>query len=190
MLSKNNKKLILTNIAMRKTLISMLLLLTAPTVNAQSVPMMETGGRLMPDEWIDKDTGYRVVKLTRRPGSNASFYFHNNPFVGNEMLFSGSDVAHEGNDMIHGGGPKRRTQMYAVDLNTLKIRQVTNEPFNVSTEIVCPATHEIFYQHRDSVFALNTDNPKIRNYFYGECFFLASLLVLRFRGRSLCSAGM
>ncbi len=147
---------------MRKTLISMLLFLTAMSMSAQNVPTMETGGGPMPDEWIDKDTGFRVVKLTRRPGSNSSFYFHNNPFIGNEMLFKGSDVAHAGNDMIHGGGPQRRTQMYAVDLQSLKIRQVTNEPFNVSTEIVCPATHEIFYQHRDSVFALNTDNLKRR----------------------------
>jgi oligogalacturonide lyase len=44
---------------------------------------METGGRPMPNEWIDKDTGHRVVKLTRRAGRNSSFYFHNNPFIGN-----------------------------------------------------------------------------------------------------------
>lgn len=44
-------------------------------IGANEVPVMETGGQPMPDEWIDKDTGHRVVKLTRRPGSNASFYF-------------------------------------------------------------------------------------------------------------------
>jgi len=53
----------------------------------------------MPDEWIDKDTGHRVIKLTRRGGSNASFYFHNNPFVADEMVFRGSDVEHAGNDL-------------------------------------------------------------------------------------------
>ena len=140
-----------------------LLLLGAVTMTmAQTIPTMETGGRTMPDEWIDKDTGHRVIKLTRRGGSNVSFYFHNNPFVADEMVFRGSDVEHAGNDMMHGAGPKRRTQMYAVNLKTLDIRQLTNEPYNVSTEIICPATHEIFYQHEDSVFALNIDNLRKR----------------------------
>src|SRR5688572_20245001 len=50
-------------------------------------PAMETGGQKMPDEWIDKSTGHRIIKLTRKEGSNYSFYFHNNPFVGNKMVF-------------------------------------------------------------------------------------------------------
>ncbi|HEU5168680.1 MAG TPA: hypothetical protein VFU29_24210, partial [Chitinophagaceae bacterium] len=43
---------------------------------------METGGKKMPNEWIDQSTGHKVIKLTRRDGNNMSFYFHNNPFVG------------------------------------------------------------------------------------------------------------
>lgn len=46
----------------------------------------------MPDEWIDKDTGHKVMRLTRRDGLNQSFYFHNNPFVGEEMIFCGGDT--------------------------------------------------------------------------------------------------
>ena len=126
------------------------------------VPVMETGGGPMPDEWIDKDTGHKVMKLTRRKGRNSSFYFHNNPFIGNEMVFKGGDVPFAGNDNFHGAGPRDRKQMYAVDLKTLKIRQLTNEPFNVSTEIVCPKTHEIFYQNGDTVIALNTDRLERR----------------------------
>ena len=46
------------------------------TVKAQEV--METGGKNMPDEWIDKDTGHKVIRLVRRPGTtNGSFYFNN-----------------------------------------------------------------------------------------------------------------
>ena len=74
------------------------------------VPVMETGGGPMPDEWIDKDTGHKVMKLTRRKGRNSSFYFHNNPFIGNEMVFKGGDVPFAGNDNFHGAGIRRRTK--------------------------------------------------------------------------------
>src|ERR1700752_2033594 len=62
--------------------------------NAQT--RIETGGQKMPDEWIDGSTGHKIIKLTRREGNNMSFYFHNNPFVGNKsdgyrMIFYGTD---------------------------------------------------------------------------------------------------
>src|SRR4030095_5233637 len=58
-------------------------------VHAQ--PVMETGGQTMPNEWIDKDTHHKVIKLTRLEGrSNLSFYFHNDPFIGNTMVFYSS----------------------------------------------------------------------------------------------------
>ena len=129
---------------------------------AAQIPTMETGGQVMPNEWIDKDTGHKVIKLTRREGRNSSFYFHNNPFIGNEMVFCGGNVPFAGNDNLHNAGPRDTRQMFAVDLGTLAIRQLTHEPFNVRTEIVCPRTHEIFYQHGDTVIALNTDRLQRR----------------------------
>ena len=142
---------------MKKFFLFALLLASIGAVG-QEIPVMETGGQQMPDEWIDKDTGHKVLKLTHRPGRNSSFYFHNNPFIGNEMVFCGGDKPFAGDDMSANSGNGDKMQMYAVDLKTLKIRQLTHEPFHVRTEIVCPATHEIFYQHSDTVFALNTDN--------------------------------
>lgn len=40
-----------------------------------------------PADWIDPDTGHRIVRLTREPGS-ASLYFHQNPFTpkGDKMI--------------------------------------------------------------------------------------------------------
>ncbi len=147
---------------MRKMTMTLLSLMISVSAMSQTVPTLETGGQPMPDEWIDKDTGHRVIKLTRRAGRNSSFYFHNNPFIGNEMIFRGGDRVYAGNDMVHNSGPADRVQMYAVDLQTLRIRQLTHEPFNVNTEIVCPKTREIFYQHGDTVFALNTDRLERR----------------------------
>jgi oligogalacturonide lyase len=80
-------------------------------VNAQ--PLLQTGGKKMPDEWIDQDTRHKVVRLSRKEGRNASFYFHNNPFIGNRMVFYSTD--------------QRGKQIYTVDLGTYKIEQVTNQ---------------------------------------------------------------
>jgi oligogalacturonide lyase len=61
-----------------------LLLVQYCCISVFSQPVLETGGQKMPDEWIDKDTRHKIIKLTRKEGSNYSFYFHNNPFVGNK----------------------------------------------------------------------------------------------------------
>ena len=63
----------------------------------QDIEQLETGSREpMPQEWIDQDTGYKIIRLSRRQGNNRSFYFHNNPFVpasgheNDKMVFYGS----------------------------------------------------------------------------------------------------
>ncbi len=130
--------------------IMMLMAISPLGVQAQTIPTLETGPN-MPDEWIDSATGHKVIKLTRREGDNSSFYFHNYPFVGDEMLFNGTKT--------RGGSDY---QVYAVNLKTLAIRQVTHEKQPVHTEIVSPKTHELFFQRGDSVFAASTDNGNTR----------------------------
>ena len=49
---------------------------------SMNVPVLETGRQQpMPFEWIDKDTNYKIIKLSRLEGGERSFYFHNNPFM-------------------------------------------------------------------------------------------------------------
>jgi hypothetical protein len=79
-------------------------------------PVMETGGQKMPTEWIDKDTKHKVVKLSAGlRGNSLSFYFHNNPFIGNEMIFfnNSNQVAADVTDM-------RRDSATASTLTTSK----------------------------------------------------------------------
>src|SRR5947208_130043 len=38
------------------------------------------GSKEIPREWIDPDTGHRVIRLSDEPGS-ASLYFHQNPYT-------------------------------------------------------------------------------------------------------------
>lgn len=140
-----------------KNQIIILIVLSVINISGFAQPVMRTGGQPMPDEWIDKDTGHKVIKLARREGTNMSFYFHNNPFVDNKMIFvggdkfKGKDIA--GREIYNFDG--RNLQMYWVDLTTFNVEQLTHENYPVRTEIVCAKTHEIFYQKKDSVFALN-----------------------------------
>ena len=45
-----------------------------------------------PREWIDPDTGHRVIRLSDEPGS-ASLYFHQNPYTpdGQKLIITTPD---------------------------------------------------------------------------------------------------
>src|SRR5262245_24094892 len=45
-----------------------------------TVPRMTEAQNAIPREWIDKDTGHRVIRLSDEPGS-ASLYFHQNAYT-------------------------------------------------------------------------------------------------------------
>src|SRR5580658_5778187 len=68
---------------------------------------INNNGAPPPKEWIDKDTGHRVIRLSDEPGSS-SLYFHQNAFSpdGKEMFFTSP------------------TGIYQVDLTTHKIDQI------------------------------------------------------------------
>src|SRR6187401_3863568 len=86
-----------------KTMIYIIRLLTSLIFSSISLsvfaqPLVETGGQKMPNEWIDRSTGHKIIKLTRREGNNMSFYFHNNPFAGSKMIFYGTDYLNTANN--------------------------------------------------------------------------------------------
>ena len=113
-------------------------------------PLMETGGQKMPAEWIDKDTRHKIVKLSSGlEGNSLSFYFHNNPFIGNEMIFynSSRQDAAEVTDMKKEETKNENVnnkQVYSIDLATRKTKQLTfrNSPMN--GEVVCEKTQTVF----------------------------------------------
>ena len=130
------------------------LLVLAGCVRAQKVPVLETGSKTpMPDIWIDKDTGHKIIHLTTREGVNRSFYFHNNPFV--------PANASENGKMIFRGVVDGERQLFSVDLKTRKTQQITNKK-GISGEIVGPKSRQVFYQCGSSVFATGVDDHKTR----------------------------
>src|SRR6476620_550489 len=112
------------------------ILLSSITVFGQEV--LETGGKKMPDEWIDKDTKHKVVKLTRNGGSNLSFYFHNNPFIGDKMVYYGSNANEAKTDQkleISDAALSRNKQLYLLDLSTFQSEQLTHQGSPMNGEI-------------------------------------------------------
>lgn len=119
----------------RYLILPALLLLSRSIALAQ--PLEETGPKkAMPDEWIDQDTHHEVVRLSRKDGNNLSFYFHNNPFIGEKMLFYSTDDSGR--------------QLYTVDLRTLQLTRVGKTSGN--SEIVGHRSKSVYYQSHDSVF--------------------------------------
>lgn len=167
-----------------KQLLLIISFMYATAVIAQ--PLLETGGQQMPDEWIDKTTNHRVIRLVRRPGINLSFYFHNNPFVGNEMVFYGSN---ERQKERYVGELKTKAQeiynlnvkdkqLYAVDLATLEVKQLTHETNNIQGEIVNQKTGKAYYQCQDSVFSVDVKTGKKELIFVFPSGFKASITTI------------
>lgn len=130
------------------------------------IPVLETGSQKpMPYEWIDKETGHKLIRLTRMDGDNLSFYFHNNPFIpslkgeGDLMVFYSSKQERKSDHWYKG---KEIKQLYTVNLKTYYVKQLTNVCTSISGEIVAKGRREVFYQSNDSVFAVNVDNQKSR----------------------------
>ena len=166
-------------------------LLISSSLKAQKI--METGGKKMPDEWIDKDTKHKIIKLTRRQGNNMSFYFHNNPFVGNKsdgyrMIFYGTDYLNTSeNDSIKqetGNIPADNKQLYSVDLGTLlpestgKVEQLTSQSSPMNGEIVAPNNKLVYYQIKDSVFSTNIDTKTTKLVYVFPADFKANITTL------------
>jgi oligogalacturonide lyase len=130
-------------------------LLLPLAAGAQSAPVLETGSQQpMPAEWIDRATGHRVVRLSRREGSNESFYFHNDPFVPRRAAAGGV--------MVFSGSTPNGRQLFTVDLASLALAQVTDRAGGVSGEIVAPKHREVVYQRGDSVFATHLHTKRTR----------------------------
>src|ERR1700754_78690 len=93
--------------------------LQAGAIAVKAQETMETGGaKPMPAQWIDKETGHKVIRLVNRENDNGSFYFNNNPFV--------LQKTDEGDLMVFSGKTDKGFQLFTVNLKTQKIEQLTD----------------------------------------------------------------
>src|SRR5688572_24590678 len=104
---------------------------------------VSTYAQELPKEWIDPDTGHRVVRLTDEPGSQ-SLYFHQNPYTatGDKMVFTSP------------------TGLYAYDFKTGKSKLLVDG--RVGSLVVGPKTRQAYYFKGDSVYATSLDTGDTR----------------------------
>ncbi len=160
------------------------------SVAATAQTTLETGGQKMPDEWIDKDTKHKVVKLTRNEGSNLSFYFHNNPFIGNKMVYyssSRNDVSGIAKQETSSTN-SRNKQLHLLDLSTLRSEQLTFHPTPMNGEFVQNKSGRIFYQVQDSVFMVDAQTKKEQLVYVFPEDFKASITTVNADGTLLAGA--
>ncbi|HEV2762670.1 MAG TPA: oligogalacturonate lyase family protein [Pyrinomonadaceae bacterium] len=101
-------------------------------------------GQELPREWVDKDTGHRVVRLSDEPGSQ-SLYFHQNGYTpdGRKMIMT------------------TPTGLSAVDLKTRKVEKIVEG--RVGILIVGKKSGEVYYvRNRNTVLATNLDTKRTR----------------------------
>jgi oligogalacturonide lyase len=96
-----------------------------------------------PRDWIDPDTGHRIVRLSDEPGSS-SFYFHQNGYTasGDKLVFS-----------TRGG-------LSTYDFKTKKIEQIVEG--RAGNVIVGRKTRKAFYLRGDTVYETDIDTKATR----------------------------
>ena len=172
------------------TRLAILLLISIPC-RVFSQPVLETGGKKMPNEWIDKDTKHKVIKLTRNDRSNLSFYFHNNPFIGNKMVYySSSANAAKTDQKLETSNAllSRDKQLHLLDLSTLKSEQLTFHSSPMNGEIVHTGSGNIYYQIKDSVYSVNAATKKVELVYVFPEDFKASITTVNADGTLLAGA--
>ena len=96
-----------------------------------------------PREWIDKDTGHRVVRLSDDAGSS-SFYFHQNGYTenGDKLVFS------------------TRTGLSTYNFKTKKIEQIVEG--RAGSVVVGKKTRKVFYTKGETVYETDLDTKATR----------------------------
>ena len=95
----------------------------------------------LPREWIDSDTGHRIIRLSDENGSS-SFYFHQNGYAGDKLVFS------------------TRHGLSTYDFKIKKIEEIVQG--RAGNVIVGRKTHKVFYTKGDEVYETNIDTKETR----------------------------
>ncbi|MBD2722052.1 oligogalacturonate lyase family protein [Hymenobacter armeniacus] len=142
------------------------------SLGSQAQTKLATGSQKpMPAaEWIDADTGHKIVRLTALDGANESFYFHNNPFV--------KSLGAAGDKMVYYHSSPAGKQLYALNLKTHQSEALTRPFARVHGEIVGKKRREVFYQVGDTVYATHIDSKKTRRVFVFPADFKADITTL------------
>lgn len=107
-------------------------------------PSPSAPGASLRDDWIDPDTGHRVVRLSRLPGNSESFYFHQNAFTreGDKFVFSNTT---EG----------VRNRLFVLDWASRKLASLTES--GAAGAVVSPSIRKVYYQRAGALYWTHLD---------------------------------
>ena len=105
--------------------------------------LLRSEGGEPPTSWIDPDTGHRVVRLTREPGSG-SLYFNQNAYTS------------DGRKMVY----TTRGGIYALDLKTHATKPVVEG--SVRVIVTGRKTQQVYYTKEGAVYATDVDTGQTR----------------------------
>lgn len=111
-------------------------------VSAVLIPKM-TAQQPPPKNWIDSDTGHRVVRLTDEPGS-ASLYFNDNAYTG------------DGKEMVY----TTPNGISVLDLATFKTRPVVEG--RVRVIVAARRSQNVYYTKEGALYVTNVDTGATR----------------------------
>ena len=159
-------------------------------INAQ--PLLETGAQKMPATWIDNVTQHQIMRLTNNGRSNLSFYFHNNPFIDNSMVFYSSETTQAEKEKAakqetYNSNTKDK-QLYIVDLATLQSGPLTKQASPMNGEIVSKANGKVYYQSGDTVYSTSVDTKATELVYVFPPSFKASITTINANGTLLAGA--
>jgi oligogalacturonide lyase len=106
-----------------------------------------TGADSLPSDWIDPDTGHRIIRISTEPDS-ASFYFHQEMFTpqGDKMVFdTPAGIAMVNVKSLKAGPPK-------IDIMVS----------NVSAIATARRTRDVYFRRAGVLCAVNVDTRKVR----------------------------
>jgi oligogalacturonide lyase len=120
-------------------------------------------GAELRDEWIDADSGHRVVRLSRVPGESQSLYFHQNEFTasGDKLVFENTDESTRGASTTSQWERGMRTnRIYAYDFKAKKSELITDHGGKVI--LVMAKSRQVYHQRSNTVYATHLDTKVTR----------------------------
>src|SRR6516225_7838353 len=101
------------------------------------------------DEWVDSDTGHRVLRLSRLSGSSESFYFHQNAFTpdGNKFVFQNSQAG-------------TNNRLFVLTWATKHLEPLTDR--GVGGAVVSRHSRKVYYVQEGGFYSADLDTRQTR----------------------------
>jgi len=120
-------------------------------LSSNSLPAAE-----LRDDWIDADTGHRIVRLSRVPGESQSLYFHQNSFTasGDKVVFENTDRRFN-SQRVREERANRISRIYAYDFKSQQSQLLVNDGGKVIQ--VAASSRQVYHQRSNTLFVTHLD---------------------------------